>query len=149
VGLGFVYTKDWESHKNTLPPVIKASGKEVFSVAVFHQIHCLHYLLDQFNELDDAFHKLQDKLQEKKNLGERTKTGHEGGEEKREHVGHGFDYLRSSLMCCGDTAFEGQASDTTRPSTPGEGSYHVCKNYDMIKKWAETSRVTDMKGYED
>lgn len=47
-------------------------------------------------------------------------------------------------MCAADTALEGQSSGTTKPATKGEGSYHLCRDYDAIKAFALDHRLTDM-----
>lgn len=137
-GGGFVAVKGWEPHAAQLPPAMHYEGQDAFSVAVFHQLHCLHYLLTEFNKL----------LEDKDHLRSRRQT-HDHGQafESLQHVGHCFDYLRSSLMCCGDTALEGQASDTNEPGTLGEASHHVCKDYKRIKSWAESHRVSDQRGF--
>lgn len=60
-------------------------------------------------------------------------------------IDHCFRYLRQSLLCCGDTAFEGQAPNATLPTTDGTGAIHVCKDYDAILSWAEGQSVTNKK----
>jgi hypothetical protein len=110
---------------------------DAFAIAVFHQLHCLHYLLTEFNKL----------LENTGRAKSRQTHRHGLGSEALQHVGHCFDYLRSSLMCCGDTAFEGQASDINAPGTLGEASHHVCKDYERVKSWAESHRVSDQRGF--
>lgn len=46
------------------------------------------------------------------------------------HILHCFDYLRMSLMCCGDTALEGQ--DVNPRGTFGLGTTHVCKDWGIL-----------------
>lgn len=61
------------------------------------------------------------------------------------HVGHCFDYLRQSLMCCGDVALEGQ--QTTFPGDPkqsgsdGFDAKHVCKDYGEVFEHLKVSAV--------
>jgi hypothetical protein len=62
------------------------------------------------------------------------------------HLEHCFDYLRNTIMCCGDTTLEGQAEGSDLPGTDGLGAMHMCKNYDEIFAWAEANRVTDLRG---
>lgn len=128
---------DWKQHQRTLPPAMHFDGHDVFSVAVFHQLHCLHYVLKEFNN-----------LLESSNVTPRHGThNHMPETETLQHVGHCFDYLRSSLMCCGDTAFEGQASDTNEPGILGEGSLHMCNDYEKIRSWAQSHRVSSQDGF--
>ena len=139
VGSGFVTMHDWEQHHDTLPPAMKTHGDDVFSLAVFHQLHCLHFMLKEFNNL----------LPGGKHAKSRDGHGHGSGSDALKHVGHCFDYLRTSLMCCGDTALEGQAEGLDEPGTLGVGSFHMCKNYESIRSWAEMSRASNMVGFSD
>lgn len=149
VGSGFVVVKDWEKHQETLPPPMKTHGDDVFSVAVFHQLHCLHFMLKEFNVLykESSAHSRRDGAHH--GHGDHAHEGHGPGSEAYKHMSHCFDYLRSSLMCCGDSALEGQAAGLEEAGTLGVGSYHVCKNYDAIRTWAGTSRASNMEGFSD
>ena len=62
-----------------------------------------------------------------------------------DHVDHCFQYLRQSLLCCGDTALEGQDPRTDKPGTDGTGAVHVCKDFDGIMAWADSQRLVDAK----
>jgi len=50
------------------------------------------------------------------------------------HMAHCIEYLRHSIMCCGDMAIEGQ--QTTFPDgidgSDGWDAKHVCKDYDQV-----------------
>ena len=58
------------------------------------------------------------------------------------HVNHCFEYLRQSIMCCGDTALEGQ--QTTFPDgwvgSDGWDAKHVCKDYRQVYRHLEEHR---------
>lgn len=160
----------WDKFTDTLPPPIQLHGDDIFSVSVFHQLHCLHYILKEFNKLlhpnetseehqHHHHHHHHDNnnnnhtVDEPEQGEQHTEAAHdhsgESQEEALKHVGHCFDYVRNSLMCCGDVALEGQGSDIDDPGTLGEASYHVCKNYDAIQAWAQDARATNMKGFSD
>lgn len=64
---------------------------------------------------------------------------------KHNHVDHCFRYLRQSLVCCGDTALEGQDPNTNTLGTDGTGAVHVCKDFDAISSWADGNRLVDSK----
>lgn len=142
VGRGFVVIKDWEQHKDTLPPPMKTHGKDIFSVAVFHQLHCLHSMLGEFNMLYKAM-----SADSRRYGAPHIRRDHGPGSKIYKHIGHCFDYLRSSLMCCGDAALEGHTDGLEGADTLGVGSYHVCKNIDAIKVWAESSKASNFTGY--
>lgn len=63
------------------------------------------------------------------------------------HIDHCFDYLRQSIMCCGDTALEGMQT-TLAPGvqgTDGWGVTHVCKRYEEVIEFLEDHRISDQK----
>lgn len=62
----------------------------------------------------------------------------------RRHVDHCFRYLRQSIVCCGDTALEGQNLKVTIPDTDGTGATHLCKDIEQIRAWAEQRRLSDV-----
>ncbi|KAH8892808.1 hypothetical protein GQ53DRAFT_860979 [Thozetella sp. PMI_491] len=81
-----------------------------YMVSVFHQLHCLSYIITHFQ------------------------TGFAGlnlTEEVAHHSTHCFDYLRQSIMCAADTSLEGLTE-----AGPGWGSKHVCADYDALLAWA-------------
>jgi len=63
------------------------------------------------------------------------------------HIAHCLDYLRQSIMCCGDTALEGRATTFTSEhiikASDGWGVKHVCKNYGEVSSWMEENRADD------
>ncbi|KAF1738393.1 hypothetical protein CRV24_000318 [Beauveria bassiana] len=68
------------------------------------------------------------------------------GSKSHRHVDHCFRYLRQSLLCCGDTALEGQDPNTDKAATNGVGAVHICKDFEAIRSWAEDNRLVDHKG---
>ncbi|KAH7336727.1 hypothetical protein BKA65DRAFT_479602 [Rhexocercosporidium sp. MPI-PUGE-AT-0058] len=132
IGGGFIIPK--KRGDMVLPPPMKIHGEEVYSISVFHQLHCLHSILEGFNNP------------------RYNRTAHHHGVETQadvvKHMEHCFDYLRQSIMCCGDTALEGQSTLFTEAGTSGEDSHHMCKNYEQLLTLAETHRASDQRGYE-
>ncbi len=61
------------------------------------------------------------------------------------HVNHCFEYLRQSIMCCADTALEGD--QTTFPKgfvgSDGWDAKHVCKDYRQVYRYLEDNRADD------
>jgi hypothetical protein len=142
-GGGFVTVEDWKG--KSLPAPIHTRGKDMYNIAVFHQLHCLHTLAEEFGHLL---------------AGRRTGHNHEGrssssmgkGEGEDEdammvHIRHCFEYIKTSLTCCADTALEGQKADIDQPAADGFGSHHVCRNFDAVFDWAQTHRASDQMGY--
>ncbi|RFU72107.1 hypothetical protein TARUN_10150 [Trichoderma arundinaceum] len=146
MGGGFVTIQDWQG--KDLPKPIHSRGKDLYSISVFHQLHCLHMLAEEFSNL------LEGRTMGGTAMKQATHRRHGSSMEEEMdkdlmmwHIGHCFDYLKSSLTCCADTALEGQKSDTEEPATDGFGARHVCRNFDQVYQWAETHRASDQTGY--
>ncbi|ETS75355.1 hypothetical protein PFICI_12299 [Pestalotiopsis fici W106-1] len=130
-GGGFISVDDWSD--KSLPPPIRSRDKNLYNIAVFHQLHCLHMLAEEFSNL----------------LGNNKHHGHEDMSDDLMmwHVSHCFEYLKNSLTCCADTALEGQKSDTDEPATDGFGAYHVCRDFETVFDFARKHRISDQGGY--
>jgi len=109
-----------------------APGKEVYTIAVFHELHCLMHLSGYIDKLVMQIRKKDSTLDEGAIW----------------HNDHCFNYLRNALLCCGDTTLEGQAQTPELEGvagTDGTGAVHICRNFDEIKAYAEKTRLTDAK----
>jgi hypothetical protein len=132
-GSGFLDVPDYTSH--TLPPPMhfpSLARKDVFSIAVFHELHCLMHI-------SGVVDKLVMKVRNKDFSLNEGELGHND---------HCFNYLRNALMCCDDTTLEGQAQtpelkDTV--GTDGTGAMHFCRNYNEIVEWAEREKIAGLK----
>ena len=149
MGEGVVRIKDFKKYH--LPAPMEIPGRPSFSIAVTHQLHCLvccsthTKLLVLLTELKHSIMASYSLLSRKNTSSGPSLSEIEDIERQYWHIDHCFDYLRQSLMCCGDTALEGGA--TVFPGevigTDGWGAQHICKNYDDIFKWAEVRRTVD------
>ncbi|KAK5996528.1 Oxidase ustYa [Cladobotryum mycophilum] len=132
-GNGFIAVND--TKKYTLPDPILFRGHEAYSIAVFHQLHCLYTIMDVYNNLANPASKLQ---RDSAHHGDSHPDSH-----THNHVDHCFRYLRQSLVCCGDTALEGQDPNTDTFGTDGTGAVHMCKDFEAIRSWADEHRIVD------
>jgi hypothetical protein len=124
-GLGYVQINNTQDYNN-LPTPLEFYPDSTFTTSVTHQLHCLHAIV----EVMAAYTSNQlDKLPE----------------EGPWHLSHCFDYLRQSIMCCGDVALEGQ--QTTFPpgfkGSDGWDAKHLCRDYDQVLAHLERNRVDD------
>jgi hypothetical protein len=106
----------------------QAPGKEVFSLAIFHELHCLMHISASMDNLIMQIRRKDFVLDENVLL----------------HNDHCFDYIRNAVMCFGDTTLEGQAQTPGLqdvPGTDGTGAIHVCRNFDEIRAYAEGKRL--------
>jgi hypothetical protein len=112
---------------HSLPPPMhypQAPGKHVYTIAVFHEMHCLMHI-------SESIDKLVMQIRNKDFVLDEGTIGHND---------HCFNYLRNALMCCGDTTLEGQSQAKMFEhiaGTDGTGAMHVCRNYEEISAWAE------------
>lgn len=129
VGRGFVNISHPEIYG--LPPGIKSpAGPDSYSVAMFHQIHCLKMIYIEYRSLQKgastaASHTTREK----------DHSHHHGGETY--HLLHCFDILYQSLLCAGDMTIEPARveSDGSRIQVDGWGVAHQCKDLDTILAW--------------
>ncbi|KAF2030395.1 hypothetical protein EK21DRAFT_65519 [Setomelanomma holmii] len=131
-GDGFIEVPDYTSY--TLPPPmhfdLSSPDKEVYAVAVFHQLHCLMHMSGYIDKL----------MMQIRNKDFRLDEGEIG------HNDHCFNYLRNALMCCGDTTLEGQSQAKMFEhvaGTDGTGAVHVCRNYYEISAWTVGKKVVN------
>ncbi|KAM7205152.1 protein of unknown function (DUF3328) domain containing protein [Naviculisporaceae sp. PSN 640] len=124
-------------------------------VSVFHQLHCLNHL--------------------RKSLAASAASPIEYSyliPQLSRHWDHCFDYLRQSLMCSADITLEslqesspmangaknkdgsgtpGRSASTSSMSTPlagvdGWGTTHLCRDFGVVRTWAEYHRASDDAG---
>ncbi|KAK8142856.1 hypothetical protein G3M48_008090 [Beauveria asiatica] len=135
-GNGFIAVNDSAQYK--LPDPILFQGRDTYSIAVFHQMHCLYAIMNRYNDLTAGATEGQEDDAHHGDHGRRGPKAHR-------HVDHCFRYLRQSLLCCGDTALEGQDPNTDKAATNGVGAVHMCKDFEAIRSWAEDNRLVDSK----
>ncbi|KAI1489094.1 hypothetical protein F5X96DRAFT_642251 [Biscogniauxia mediterranea] len=124
-GLGYLEIKEPQNYDN-LPKQLesfKKKDKFVVTSSMTHQLHCLHSIAEAYAALTQTPAKVP-----------RTNGW---------NLSHCFDYLRQSIMCCGDVALEGQ--QTTFPAgfdgSDGWDAKHVCKNYEQVFQYLEDKAV--------
>ncbi|RFU32353.1 hypothetical protein B7463_g3991, partial [Scytalidium lignicola] len=124
-GLGYVRIDKPEEYDN-LPEPLPEYDSTVFTTSVTHQLHCLYKLQEVFSSF----------------MLNRTET--QEFKETVWHSGHCFEYLRQSILCCGDTALEGKQTsfpDKNLPGSDGWDAKHICRNYDQIRNHLERNRM--------
>ncbi|KAF7441409.1 DUF3328 domain containing protein [Pyrenophora tritici-repentis] len=120
------------AHPTSPHALLRHPGKQVYAIAVFHELHCLMHLSGYIDKLVMQIRNRDFELDEGAVW----------------HNDHCFNYLRNALLCCGDTTLEGQAQTPELQGvagTDGTGAVHVCRNYDEILAFAEKVRLTDAK----
>ena len=124
-GLGYVQVHNPENYNN-LPTPLESYPPGTFTTSMTHQLHCLYAIVETFAGMES---NNTDKIRG----------------DGAWHLSHCFEYLRQSIMCCGDTALEGQ--QTTFPEgiagSDGWDAKHVCKDYNQILAHLEEQRVND------
>jgi len=118
-GRGYVQINNSESIEYLGEPYqISNHGKDepVYMMSVFHQLHCLSYLVEAYGTASRGDVKVE--------------------QEVVHHATHCFDMLRQAIMCNADTSLEGKSD-----AGPGWGSVHQCKDYDAVLAWANDHTV--------
>ncbi|KAK1755530.1 hypothetical protein QBC47DRAFT_460516 [Echria macrotheca] len=125
-GLGYIHTQNTSHLHPPVPVPLAGYPPSTFTTSVTHQLHCLHAIIGVVAALA---------------TNDTSRLPPEGPW----HVAHCFDYLRQSILCCGDVALEGQ--QTTFPDgfvgSDGWDSHHVCRDYDEVKEYLERNRAGD------
>lgn len=130
-----------------LPTPLPEYANTVFTTSMTHQLHCLvsprHPLPSPLLFL--AILTLRPRqytiieAHSALSAGEPERLGEESGF----HLSHCFDYLRQSIMCCGDVALEGK--QTTFPEgtdgSDGWDAKHVCRDYTQVKRYLTRKRA--------
>lgn len=122
-GLGYLEIKKPEDYDNLPEHLREFPKKFVVTSSVTHQLHCLYAIAEAYSALSSNSSRVP--------------------EETPWHLTHCFDYLRQSVMCCGDVALEGQ--QTTFPKgfdgSDGWDAKHVCKDYSQVYDYLESNRA--------
>lgn len=132
-GRGYVFVKEGQKHS------LKEAGEmtpygEIYSVTVFHQIHCLGMLRGNYWELlNRAFE--QDDLISLKRFAQTHIHNL--------HANHCFDYLRQSLQCAADMSLEWPRPGTK--SVDGWGVPHLCKSWDAVMEYMDQNHFNASK----
>ncbi|KAF2197594.1 hypothetical protein GQ43DRAFT_424242 [Delitschia confertaspora ATCC 74209] len=119
-GRGFVFVPD--SEKYGLKEGQQTEWGQIFSVSLFHQLHCLGLLRKQYWTLMDAV------LEEDPDAAHELAVKQHGSM----HTGHCFDYLRQGIMCAGDMSMEWPRDEPNggkRIHVDGWGIPHKCKSW--------------------
>ncbi|KAH8894750.1 hypothetical protein GQ53DRAFT_643036 [Thozetella sp. PMI_491] len=127
-GLGYVRIADSENYDNLPTPLPEYDGA-VFTTSVTHQLHCLYKLEEFFASMMMS-----------------NGTGDGILESAGWHSRHCFEYLRQSILCCGDMTLEGRQTtfpDRNSPGSDGWDAKHVCKDYGQIRRHLEKNRADD------
>ncbi|KAE9961949.1 hypothetical protein BLS_007965 [Venturia inaequalis] len=129
-GRGFVFIDNWKDYD--LPPGEETEWGMIYSVAVFHQMHCLGQLRRFSWMFLDAITK--NNTEEQAAITEMFEKQNHAS-----HLHHCFDYLRQTIACGGDMAMEWPRTeeDGRRFAVDGWGIPHECKNWDHIMEYMD------------
>ncbi|KAK4208596.1 hypothetical protein QBC37DRAFT_69842 [Rhypophila decipiens] len=110
-------------------------ANETKVVSIFHQLHCLNHLRRSLSA--SAANPLEFQYLV-------PQMSH--------HWDHCFDYLRQALMCTADITLERLqeppkgSKSVPLTSVDGWGTTHLCRDYNVVRMWAESHRAGDDVG---
>ncbi|KAI1121114.1 hypothetical protein F5Y10DRAFT_288927 [Nemania abortiva] len=131
IGRGFVNISNPQDF-GLLPGIPTEEGVDRYSVAMYHQLHCLDALRHQYWRLIRAMSTpMSDDV--------RQETVHKMLRDN--HAQHCFAYIAESIMCSGDLTIEWAKveGDGTRKQVDGWGVPHKCKDPEAIRAWMEAN----------
>ncbi|KAF2176464.1 hypothetical protein K469DRAFT_607087 [Zopfia rhizophila CBS 207.26] len=125
-GLGYVRVDNPSAYHDLPIPIHDYKNMTVFTTSMPHQLHCLYNILEVYSAVTSG-------------------NPHKVPTEMTFHLQHCFEYLRLSIMCCGDVALEGAQSSFPAgfPGSDGWDAKHVCRNYDEVYEYLDENRATD------
>ncbi|KAJ7643220.1 hypothetical protein B0H17DRAFT_994596 [Mycena rosella] len=109
-----------EKMPNKTWPLHTEKGNYIFTLDVFHQLHCLDTLRQQANR------------------------GHNYTHVPIAHVRHCVGVIRQALMCSADiTPVVWQWSEELQKAEQRDDILHVCRDFDRIRDWASERTFVD------
>ncbi|KAI1396214.1 hypothetical protein F4819DRAFT_504680 [Hypoxylon fuscum] len=132
-GRGFVFVEHGTEYG--LEPGLQSTWGEIYSVAMFHQIHCLGVIRKTYWRLLLGILDNDDSIYAE--ASEQLKTA---------HTGHCFDYFRQSIECSADMSLEWPRTeaDGRRFQVDGHGIPHAALKDYMAVHHFNGSRMTDI-----
>ncbi|KAK2589587.1 hypothetical protein QQS21_012737 [Conoideocrella luteorostrata] len=121
-GRGFVFVKD--AAKYGLEPGIDTGRGEIYSVSLYHQIHCLGLVRKNYWRVVNGIVNADAEI-----------TEFARSELSGSHTAHCFDYFRQSFECSADMSLE-----WTQPGSKqvdGVGIPHVCTSKRAVKEYMD------------
>ncbi|KAJ3052070.1 hypothetical protein HK097_006917 [Rhizophlyctis rosea] len=122
---GYVQIPNYQSYSLPEPYTVAINMTHdgpAYMISVFHQLHCLSYLVEHFQQ---------------------GYAGKPLDPDVAHHSVHCFDYIRQALICNADVSLEGKPEkDTER----GWGHKHVCTDYEKLLEWANEHSAMKWRG---
>ncbi|EMD85873.1 hypothetical protein COCC4DRAFT_154988 [Bipolaris maydis ATCC 48331] len=130
-GGGNIHVPEHTRYKDLSEPFLDPNGTPLWKVSWTHQLHCLYYIMDAYDQV--------------------IRYGSKGTENQIEeghssvHTNHCFDYLRQAILCNSDMTLEGGTRPGDHKGTNGFGHLHSCRNNKEAVQWIEGYRISDKR----
>ncbi|KAF2663830.1 hypothetical protein BT63DRAFT_460952 [Microthyrium microscopicum] len=139
-GGGFLEINKRHQRQLRLAPGIQQPyGADHYGVSVFHQLHCLEMIRNNYYNLLTG--ELQSTTRDQ--LLQLDYNSSEAYLHK--HIDHCFDYVRQSLMCAGDVTIE-PAQDAFKGVHRAINGWNVehrkCRDWSQILEWAKKHKAS-------
>ncbi|KAK3690281.1 hypothetical protein B0T22DRAFT_379654, partial [Podospora appendiculata] len=126
LSVGVVLISDEENSRivNGSASTRQDSHQHIVELELFHQLHCVKWLRDQFWELYSAIGTVNPRLSD---IPQRSN-----------HTDHCIDYLRQAIMCHGDlTPITFEWIPEISGYIAHHSTEHQCRDFESIFEWAE------------
>ncbi|KAK9771978.1 putative Cyclochlorotine biosynthesis protein O [Seiridium cardinale] len=105
------------------------ASEHIVEIAMFHQLHCLKWLRQEFWAQEDAIE---------------TGRPRPVMAQRQEHFDHCIDYLRQVIMCHGDiTPITFEWNTELNTYLAHHSTEHVCRNFEALFHWAHSRAAED------
>ena len=149
IGNGFVNISHPEAY-GLLPGIPTASGVDRYSVAMFHQLHCLVSRRTRRYRTRNEADRQQGLLRRNywRLIDGMSATWTDAARQEEvgrllqdRHSQHCFAYIAESIICAGDLTIEWARveRDGSRTQVDGWGVPHQCKDPEAIREWTEAN----------
>lgn len=132
---------------NLPTPLPEFSPNTVFTTSMTHQLHCLVsfiLIFRPFRRVESYTHAIMQYMITHAYSALQTDPSTLDSSTSW-HISHCFDYLRQSIMCCGDVALEGASTSFPEDVGGSDGwdAKHVCKDYSQVYTYLSRKRANN------
>lgn len=114
--------------------------KRFFSLALYHQIHCLDSLRKAILAPADVHSHADARNEDGNNShGARDDNGRSKTKRDSAHSSHCLNYLRQTILCAADLTLEPETEEGSQDVGEGLAVTHVCRDWSKVHRFVESN----------